>query len=141
MNTFLAFLAQHWLLSTLFIIAFCWLIFEESRHQGLGGARQSPQGVTHLINREDAVIVDLRDANAFRDGAIAKSINIPYPQLNQNLVQLEKFKDRPIILVDAMGQQSAQVMHKLKKHGFAKLFLLGGGLSAWKKAGLPLKKN
>lgn len=141
MNTVFIFIAEHWVLVGLFILAFLWLIFEEARHQGLGGARQSPQGVTQLINQENAVVIDLRDASAFRDGSIVKSMNIAFTQLEQNISKLDKFKDRPIILVDAMGQQSAQAMYKLKKRGFARLFLLGGGISAWKKAGFPLKKQ
>lgn len=137
----MAFIAEHWILVVLFVLAFIWLIFEESRHQGLGGARQTPQGVTHLINREDAVVVDLREPNAYRDGSIANSLNIPFARLEQNLSKIEKYKDKPIVLVCAMGQQSVQAMNKLKKRGFLKLYVLGGGLANWKRTGLPLKKS
>lgn len=140
MNTVLDFIGRHWFLVALFVIAFIWLIFEESRHQGLGGTRQTPQGVTALINHENAIVVDLRDSNAFKDGHITGSLNVPYKQLDQNMTKLEKHKQKPLVLVCAMGQHSTQAMNKLKRQGFSQIYVLGGGVSAWKKDNLPLVK-
>ena len=141
MNTFFEFIAAHWALVLLFAVAFIWLMVEEARHQGLGGARQTPQGITHLMNREGAQVIDLRDVTAFHEGHITGSMNIPYARLSKSLDKIQKYKDSPLILVCAMGQQSTQAMNKLKKQGFSKLYVLGGGLSAWKRASLPLKKE
>jgi rhodanese-related sulfurtransferase len=141
MTDFFQFLSRHWILVALFVIAFIWLIVEEARHQGMGGARQTPQGVTDLINREDGVVVDLRDHAAFNAGHISNSVNIPFAQIDHNSPKLTKYKQRPVILVCAAGQQSVQAMNKLKKAGFEKLYILSGGLAAWKKANLPLKKT
>lgn len=141
MNTFFEFIVAHWALVLLFVLACVWLMLEEARHQGLGGARQTPQGVTYLINQGEARVIDLRDVAAFQDGHITGSINVPYARLAQGMDKIKKYKDSPLILVCAMGQQSTQVMHKLRKQGFSKLYVLGGGLSAWKRVGLPLKKE
>lgn len=140
MSTFFEFLAAHWVLASLFIIAFAWLIFEEAQYQGLGGARQTPQGVTYLINQTQAQVIDLRDPAAFQDGCIVGSVNIPYARWEQQTEVLNRFKNNPIVLVCAAGQQSALVMHKLRKLGFEQLYVLGGGIAAWRRAGLPLKK-
>lgn len=140
MSTFFEFVAAHWVLTTAFVIAFVWLIIEEAKHQGLGGARQTPQGVTYLINQLQAQVVDLRDPAAFQDGCIVGSLNIPYARLEQSLDKLKRLKNNPIVLVCSMGQQSVPAMHKLRKQGFEQLFVLGGGIAAWRRAGLPLKK-
>ncbi len=141
MSTFFAFVSEHWLLVTLFVIAFAWLIVEEAQHQGLGGARQTPQGVTYLINQLQAQVVDLREPASYQEGCIVGSLNIPYARLDQQLAKLDRFKNDPVILVCSMGQQSVQALHKLRKLGFAQLYVLGGGIAAWRRAGLPLKKS
>lgn len=141
MTNLISFIATHWLLVGLFILAFIWLAIEEARHQGMGGARLSPQALTHMINQQEAVVVDLRDQSAFKDGHISSSINMPAADIERNLSKLEKYKQRPLIFVCAIGQKSIQIMHKMKKLGFEKVYILGGGLTAWKKADLPLKKT
>lgn len=140
MNDFIHFVLNHWLLSLLFVLAFVWLVWEEARHQGAGGVRLSPEKVVMLMNHEEAVPVDLRDANAFKDGHITQSIHIPAAQIEQSLNKINRYKQSPLVLVCAMGQQSVKVMHQLKKQGFEKIFILTGGMAAWKKANLPLKK-
>lgn len=141
MGDFLTFVSHNWILVSLFVIAFVWLIVEEAKHQGGGGVRRSPEAVVVLMNHENAVTVDLRDAKAFSEGHIANSIHLPLARIDQEINKLAKYKQSPLILVCAMGQQSFQAMHKLKKSGFEKIFILAGGLNAWKKANLPLKQN
>jgi rhodanese-related sulfurtransferase len=141
MNSVFDFITHHWILAVLFVLAFIWLILEEAFHQGMGGARQTPQGVTNLMNRENAVVVDLREPNAYGDGHIVGSINIPAARLDSNLNKLEKYKAQPIVLVCPVGQHSVKAMNKLKKNGYDKVYVLGGGLGAWKSAGLPLVKK
>lgn len=141
MENLVDFIARHWFLVTLFILAFLWLIYEEAQHQGAGGARQTPQGVTYLINKENAVVFDLRDANAYKSGHITGSVNMPAAGIDNNISNMKKYKQRPVVLVCSMGQQSVQVMNKLKKAGFENVYILCGGLAAWKKAELPLKKS
>jgi rhodanese-related sulfurtransferase len=41
-------------------------------------------------------------------------------------------------VVCATGNRSASACGNLKKHGFGKVFSLGGGVSAWRDASLPL---
>lgn len=142
MSSFLEFVVRHWVLVGLFAAAFVWLIIEESRHQSAnGGARQSPEAVVMMMNHDNAVTVDLRDPNAFSSGHVAGSINVPFAQIEQNINKLVKYKQSPLVLVCNMGQHSAQAVAKLKKEGFEKIFILAGGLNAWKKANLPLMQK
>ncbi len=61
---------------------------------------------TRLINKEDAVVVDLRQRDDFRKGHIAGSINLLPSEIKANNVgELEKHKDKPVIVVDGSGMQ------------------------------------
>ena len=137
----LHFIATHWILVTLFIIAFVWLIVEEAKGKGMGGARLTPQLATQLINREKAGILDIRDATAFAEGHIVGSINMPAMEIDQSIRRLEKYKQQPLIVVCATGQKATVVMNKLRKQGYTKVYILAGGISAWKSASMPLTKR
>lgn len=141
MEKLLQFVAHHWLLSAAFVVALMVLIVVEARSKGVGGAsRLSVIQLTQLINHEQALIVDIRDAVVFNDGHIVNAINIPFVDFDQNAKRLEKDKQRPIVIVCATGQKSAVVMNKLKKQGFEKVYLLVGGMTAWSNASMPVKK-
>jgi rhodanese-related sulfurtransferase len=59
-------------------------------------------------------------------------------QLGARMSEIEKFKEKPIIVVCATGNRSTSACGQLKKGGFDKVFSLGGGISAWIDANLPL---
>jgi rhodanese-related sulfurtransferase len=134
------FAMYHWLLSGLFILLLIGLFLEEARAKGL--MRQiNPQRAVHLINRENAVVIDIRDRNAFQEGHIVDSINIARADLEKDLQKIEKYKDRPIILVCAMGQTAGAMAAKLRKENFPNVHVLSGGINAWKTAQMPLVKK
>jgi rhodanese-related sulfurtransferase len=92
-----------------------------------------------LINRRDALVIDLRAASEFAGGHIANARHIPASELETRSSELEKFKERPIILSCQFGNQSLVACAKLKKRGF-EAYTLNGGIGAWQQAGLPLEK-
>ena len=95
----------------------------------------------NLINRENAVVIDIRDSNSYLDGHIAKARNIPGNQIEKSIDKLKAFKDRPVIIVCMRGQSSMQVAAKLRKLGFEKAQSLKGGMLAWSNASMPIKKG
>lgn len=105
------------------------------------GNSVSPGEATQLINREDAHIVDVREADEFAGGHLPEAINIPAGKLTERLGELEKFKGKPLILCCASGMRSNKACGELKKQGFDKLFNLAGGVDAWVGAGYPIKKG
>ena len=141
MEDIVDFVARHGLIIGFFALAVLWLIIEEAKHQGFGGARQTPQEVTSLINKENAVVVDLRDCNVFKTGHIIGSINIPSDDLDKRSDKIAAYKQRSVVLVCAMGHKSVQVRNKLMQAGFENVYILAGGVAAWKQAELPLKKS
>lgn len=105
------------------------------------GNSVSPVAATLLINREDAHIVDVREADEFASGHLPEAKNIPAGKLVERISELEKFKDKPIILCCASGMRSGKASGELKKQGFEKLYNLEGGVDAWVGAGYPIKKG
>ena len=96
---------------------------------------------TMMINREDALVVDVRETDEYVSGHIPDSRNIPLSRLEERMGELDKFKEAPVILVCQTGARSGDACRKLEKKGFAKLHNLEGGISAWQTAGMPLKKG
>jgi rhodanese-related sulfurtransferase len=104
------------------------------------GKRGSPQDVTMLINRGKATILDVRDAKEYAEGHLADAKHIPLADLDKRLSELEKFKNRSLIVVGKTDARGSAAAAKLGKAGFADVVNLEGGIAAWQKAGLPLAK-
>lgn len=86
---------------------------------------------TRLINKEDAVVVDLRQRDDFRKGHIAGATNLLPSEIKANNVgELEKHKDKPLIVVDGSGMQCQESANALIKAGFEKVFVLKEALRA-----------
>lgn len=104
---------------------------------GVGGGI-SPLEATLLLNREDAVIIDVREDQEWATGHIPSARHIALGQIGKRIQELEKFKARPLIVCCQSGSRSASVCSTLKKQGFANVHNLAGGIGAWEKAGLPV---
>jgi len=115
-----------------------WLIYE-LRSANTGGVTASE--ATTLINREDAVIVDIRDKNDFKAGHIAGARNIPQSSIDSRINELDKFKSTPIIVVCKHGQSAGAVHAKLVKAGFERVLKLKGGMTQWQADSLPVVKK
>ena len=98
----------------------------------------TPAEATLLMNREDALVLDVRETGEWSSGHITGARHITLAQIDKRLSELDKFKEKPIIVVCATGNRSSSACGQLKKHGFGKVFSLGGGVSSWRDANLPL---
>jgi rhodanese-related sulfurtransferase len=105
------------------------------------GNSVGPAEATQLINREDAHIVDVREADEFAAGHLPEAKNIPASKLAERISELESFKGKPVIVCCASGMRSNKACGELKKQGFEKLYNLSGGVDAWVGAGYPVKKS
>lgn len=94
-----------------------------------------------LINRKDALVVDVRDTGEYEAGHIAGARHVPEKQLAERMKELEKFKDRPLIVVCRSGARSAVAVQVLRRDGFNEAVSLHGGIGAWGQAGMPLEKR
>ena len=94
---------------------------------------------TRLINKEDAVVVDVRSRDDFRRGHISGALNVAAAEIKKgNLGELEKHKAQPIIVVCATGQSAADPAAHLSAAGFTQVSVLKDGISGWSGENLPL---
>jgi len=94
-----------------------------------------------LINRRDAVVLDVRDTGDYAAGHISSAKHIAESQLPERMKELEKYKTRPIVVCCKMGSRAPAVSATLRKQGFTEAFALRGGIAAWQQASLPLEKG
>jgi rhodanese-related sulfurtransferase len=98
----------------------------------------TPAQAVMLINRQHAVLVDVRDAAEHAAMRIASAQLIPLGELAGRVQDLNKYKSRPVVLLCASGSRSLKGVEILSKAGFEQVFNLDGGIKAWKDAGLPV---
>lgn len=105
-----------------------------------GATEVGPMEAVQLINRKDAVMVDLREPAEFGVGHAPNARNIPQSQLDKRVGELAKLKGRPVILVCQTGGRSHAVTAQLRKAGLGEVMVLSGGINAWQQANLPVEK-
>jgi len=132
------FLLDNWMLISLALISGALLLAPVMQGAASGGL--SANDAVQLINREKAVVVDVCEPAEFAAGHIVGSKNIPLADLSAKLATAVKNKGLPLILVCQSGARSGRAMAAAKTLGYAQVHSLGGGLAAWKSAGLPLEK-
>lgn len=130
-------MSEQWLLVTILAALVSGLIFVEGKR---GGDSLSYHQVTTLVNNGSAVIVDVRDTKEFKTGHIVDALNIPHVKLGDRLTELDKHKDKTIIVVDKMGQHAGASGRLLKEKGF-NVNRLQGGMTEWQAQNLPVIKS
>ena len=108
--------------------------------RGAGGASVTTLEATQMINRQDALLLDVREQAEFAQSHVLNARGLPLSQLDARLGDIEKFKDKPVIVYCATGNRSTTAAAALRKHGFTNVVNLSGGFVAWQQAGLPVQK-
>ena len=103
MDQLFEFIGNHPYLVGAFVVLLVLFIRNETQR---GGSSVSAQQLVGLVNREGAVVLDLRDQKEYEAGHIVDSVNIPYASLESRVSELEKYKDKPIVLACKMGQHA-----------------------------------
>jgi rhodanese-related sulfurtransferase len=95
---------------------------------------------TQLINHRDALVLDVREEKEYSAGHIANAKHIPLGQLASRVQDLEKYRDKPIVVNCRSGARSASACGILKKQGFSEVYNLRGGIMAWEQSNMPVEK-
>jgi rhodanese-related sulfurtransferase len=132
------FIVDNWMLISIALVSGALLLWPVI--QGAATAGLSAQAAVQLINREKAVVIDVCEPDEFAAGHVGGAKNIPLGQLEAKLVGAVKNKALPLILVCQSGARSGRAAMIAKKLGYEQAQSLGGGLSAWKAANLPIEK-
>jgi rhodanese-related sulfurtransferase len=119
------------------------VVVSEVRHRLSGIRGVSPAQATLMVNREDALLVDVSPAADFAKAHILGSISAPLTELAPDKHKLlsKTSRDRPVVVVCRAGLSARSAAALLKKAGFTNVSVLEGGISAWRQADLPLAKG
>jgi len=141
MQQFVEFIGNHPMLATIWVVLFLWLIFS-AINSALSPVKEiNSHDATLLMNRSDAVVVDIRPPAEFKKGHILGAKALTQEQVNgPDFKSLEKFKSKPIIVVCAMGMSARRTATQMLKAGFSQVSVLKGGMNTWNSEGLPVKK-
>lgn len=131
------FIINHWILSTLFVVLL-WLVFSDTLNRKLSGLQLiEVEEAVRLNNQSKALFVDVRDKSAFEKAHINDAVHLPQATIKEEDKPL-KATDKPLILVCDSGQSSRLAAKQLKSKGYSDVYVLKGGLNAWREAKLPL---
>ena len=125
------------LLVSALMISFFVLVFSELRRKASGLINVEAGDAVKLINN-DALVVDIRSAEAYSRGHIVNAKNIPSDELDSRLAKLEQYKAGPVIAVCDNGITSTRAVNTLRGAGFESAYGLKGGMTSWNQAGLPV---
>ncbi|MGH8174289.1 MAG: rhodanese-like domain-containing protein [Rhodanobacteraceae bacterium] len=135
------FLGNHLYLTLGFIGVLLAIVVSEAQRFTRGYKGITPAGLTHLINRENALVIDVSSLQDFEKGHIPGARNVVMSQFDPENKDLAKAKELPVAVYCKNGQISSKAAQRLVKAGFTKTYWLDGGLAAWSEAGLPLAKG
>lgn len=135
----LKFVTEHMFLVALAAVSGGMLVWPAIR-RGAGGPSISTLQATLLINQQNALVLDVRDAADYEKGHVLNARHVPMGDLAARSSELEKYKSKPVIVVCESGNRADRAAAVLRKQGFEQAFSLNGGVAAWRQAGLPLEK-
>lgn len=134
-----AFVINHWDLWLALVIVLLLIFINERITQKKRPQMLSSAGLVDLINHQDALVIDIREAEPFRAGHIINAIRASNDDFETE--RMTQYKDKPIILVCARGLQAEPLAVKLRGQGYTKVMVLDGGISAWTNANMPTIKG
>lgn len=131
---FFVFISEQWIPVSILLMLIYLFIFVEQKK---AGKQISVHDVTSLINSDEGILLDVRDSKEYQSGHIINALNIPLAKLDSRLTELEKYRDKKVVLIDKLGQHSAAAGRKLRASGFDVL-RLQGGMGEWRSQSLPV---
>lgn len=135
MDQYLEFVGNNTVLVIGLLASFFLLVFTEIRRKAAGLVNVDPGQAVKLINN-DAIVIDLRNADAFARGHIVGARNVPLDELDAKLGQLDRSK--AVVAVCDAGVSSNRAIDQLRKAGFESAWGIKGGMNAWSQDGLPV---
>ena len=141
MQEYIEFAGRHPLLFVALAAVIALIIMSELRRATKGFKEVLPSEAVRLINKENALVLDVREANELGQGSIIDSKHIALSALENKLDNLANNKDKPILVFCKMGNRSAQACKLLLKNSYTNVFGLKGGINAWVNDQLPITKK
>ena len=137
----LDFLIQNWYLILTLVIILALLLLEPYLLKLSGIKSVGPLGVTQLVNRQSAAVVDVCTTKEYNAAHIPDAISVPLSELAAHGERISSDKEKPVIISCRSGTRAKSAAKKLSKLGFKDLYVLSGGNTAWEKENLPMKRS
>jgi rhodanese-related sulfurtransferase len=134
------FLQDNWMLVALAVVSGAMLTWSFIGARLSGVEQADTLKATRLYN-DDALVLDVREDKEYATGHIPKAKHIPLGQLAGRLNELDKFRNKPVLVTCRSGQRSARACGMLKKAGFETVYNQAGGIIAWERANLPVTQK
>lgn len=109
-------------------------------NRGTGAGKLSASEAVRLINRERATLLDVSEPAEFANGHPAGARNVPLANIEKS-GDLPKNKSLPVVVVCPSGSRATRAVAILRKLGYEKAHVLGGGVVAWREANLPIERK
>lgn len=138
MGQIIEFVGNHPLLIVAFFATLGMLSFTEYTRLFSGVTGLAPYVATKMLNSGDAIFVDVRSDSEYKSGHIINARHMPVNNFDKHIHELDKFKEKDIVIYCDSGMRASKAAGKLKKNGFTSLSTISGGLTAWEKANLPI---
>lgn len=118
-------------------IALLWPLLNRSA----GVPNISAREAVLLMNRSKALVLDVRDEAEYAAGHIQGAKHIPVADLLARIKEIEKFKDKPVLVHCQKGVRAKAACSILLGQQFSQLQNLEGGIESWIEAKLPIVKS
>jgi rhodanese-related sulfurtransferase len=138
--SFVAFVEKNWMLFATLVASGGMLIWPLLNGRLSSGRGIGTLGATQLMNSQNPLLLDLREAKEIEGGKLPNAVHLPLSQLASSGAELAKYTSRPVIAYCDRGQRGGSAAGALAKLGFKDIYHLQGGFKAWKDAGLPVSK-
>ena len=129
------FLAQQWILVAALATTLTMLMLHESPK---AGPALSINEAVQLVNGDGGIFLDIREATDYARGHITDAVHIPAAALAKRSNELEKYRDKPVVVVCKMGQSAGPATKSLRAQGFIRAQKLSGGMMEWDAQKLPV---
>lgn len=134
------FVVANWHLFAALAVILVLIAFDPLRRLLFRIGTVGPTELVILLNRQNAVVVDVRDNKDYHAGHIVGAVNVPLAEMKVRAAELDKYKGRPVVLSCRIGQSAAKAAVLLRKRGLENVSVLAGGIAAWERAQLPVAK-
>jgi len=131
------FVVNHWVLVTMFVmVATALTISFLKSFEGV-----TPYQAVNLMNQDNALVLDVRKNGDYKKGHIIGALNLPVGLIRESISDLQKHKDKSILLCCQTGGESSVALKTLKQLGFERTQTIKGGILAWQQESFPLERE
>jgi len=134
------FLLNNWALVLVFLASGAMLVAPDILGFAGPAGELGTLDATRLMNQGATLVLDVRDPQEFAAGHLPRARHIPLADLPNRVSEIDKYKEKPVLVTCAKGTRSSRAARLLRRAGFKSVFHLKGGLAAWQQASLPVEK-